>query len=272
MSINFQGQNLTPGMHEEFQTVEAELSWAGWQHQMSVGVVLDSATTDAGHTNYTNIIRPGILIGGPLSTGKYTTWDPYGADGSEKLLGVFTGSINMDFNGTVKDRFIGNILVGGSLRTEQVIVPGETDRGLAGTDYEILAREALAGRFVMSDNITYGYKQRIMTTAEIASDTVPASGTLAVSDHNTHFINVGADALTTYNLPAPIPGLRFYFTMKDDQDLVLDGPGTGEFLHEGADAANTVTIDSLVFSTIEVVGARTSAGYQYVVLGNPTIS
>lgn len=275
MSLNYDGHNLIPGMADVLETVERQIWWNRHELQWWVGGVIDSAAVDSGHTNNTTQLRPGLILGKITATGKMTNWNPFATDGSQKISTIFAGQQEMQQYGTALDRFSGEqFIYGGGIKAADILIPGQTNYGIAGQDWEFLVRNQLAHRFLFDDDQDGSYvAPKIvgeLTTAQIAADAV----TVALRDHNTTFVNLGADAATTYTLPAPVPGLRFKFVQKAGQNIVLDAPSTGEFMHEGSTAANTVTMASTVFGTIEVVAERTATTptYQYVVQGNPTIT
>lgn len=261
MSFSFEGYSLTPGMHDDRFTSEANYLWGRWDQVEYVQAVLDKDSVDAGNTPTTQL-RTGLAVGRIAATKQITHWDPYATDGSNYLIGFLIDAIDLSYMGTTKER-LWAVVVKGNIKADWIVVPGETNRGLEGTTYEFLLREQAKGRFLFDDDLGMYNVNRVreLTAAEISADAV----TLTAADHNSILSSRGADATTTVNLPAPRPGLVFYFDMISDQHFTLDGPSTGEF-HPGA--ANTEGLDEDDKQFVKCYGVRTGTStYQYKTVG-----
>lgn len=266
--MNYTGINMVPGQPgTEFFTTHKQIWWGREEQQIYTGANLDSTAVDSGHTSYTDILRPGLALGQLTASKQLVHWNPYATDGSQKLVGFMDYEQKMEYLGVATDRFIGKVLLGGNVKAGSLLIPGETDYGISGKDFEFLLREQCAGRFLLDDYFTVPYTSfdRIMTAAEITANAV----TLTTADNKARFTNTGATADIIVTLPAPKPGLEFEFIPVADFDITLDGPATGEFF-VGGSAANTIAIQDFTASTgatnvVRVRAERTAADtYKYV--------
>jgi hypothetical protein len=239
MSFSFQGYQMTPGMHDERFTEEVQFLWGRWDQVEYVQAIVDKDTIDSGNTPTTQI-RTGLAMGVITATGQFTQWNPYATDGSNYLVGFFIDEIDMSWlNGTTTER-LSAIVVKGNVKADFVLIPGETTRGISGKTYEFLLREQCAGRFLFDDDLG---RYQAVKEYTIAADVTALTVTTAMN--NTIFVtdaDLAADV--TLTLPAPVPGLNFWFVHTSTTagtELILDGPATAEFWVAGA-VANTVTI------------------------------
>lgn len=262
MSFNFQGHQLLPGPGADLQTSEGQIWWGKYDQQVILGAILDKDTVDGGNTP-TTLIRTGMALGYITATKQLTHWNPYATDGSNRLAGFFMGEQTMDFYGTPVERFVGNILVGGNVYASELLIPGEANKGIAGKSYEFLLREQMRDRFLVDDDLGMitGYKVKEIT----------ANYTAVLNDHNTHFINLGAAGAVTLTLPAPVPGLEFMVSVLATQNIVLEGPATGEYSVPLGTTANNDTMTGTNHETVRILGIRTAATptYQYMVTPVP---
>jgi hypothetical protein len=238
MSFSFEGYQLTPGMHDERYTDETNIFWGRWDQREYVQAIVDSASTDAGNSDTTQL-RTGLAMGVVASTGKFKPWNPYATDGTNYVVGFLLDEIDLTYMGSVKARLNG-IVVKGQIKADFVVIPGEAARGIVGTTYEFLLREQCAGRFLFDDDL--GATQ---VTREYTIGAAVTALTVTEAMNKTLFVTdtaLGADC--TLTLPVPRPGLEYRFVHPSTTagtELILDGPGTGEFWAAGA-AANTLTI------------------------------
>lgn len=245
MSFAFQGYQLTPGMHTEQFTDEAQITWGRWDQIEYVQAILDKDTQDAARTDTSldTSLRTGLALGIQTATKQFIHWNPYATDGSNYLVGFLLDEIDMSYMGTVKERMHA-ILVKGNIKASQIVIPGEASRGIAGTTYEFLLREQCFGRFLFDDDLN---RRMVLKEYTLGATTAAYSAALTVTEamNNTIFVSDTAiDADVTLTLPAPRPGLQFFFvhpTTTAGTELILDGPSTGEFWYDGA-VANTLTI------------------------------
>lgn len=239
MSFSFQGYSVRPGMLDERFTQENNFLWGRWDQCEYVQSIIDKDAVDAGNTPTTQL-RSGIALGVQTGTGQFIQWNPYATDGSNYLVGFLIDEIDTGWlNGTTKER-LSAILVKGNIKADYVLIPGESSLGIDGKTYEFLLREQCAGRFLFDDDIG-----RYTTLKEYTIPAAATSLTVTEAMNKTIFVTDSALAATcTLTLPVPRPGLEYYFVHPSTTagtQLVLDGPGTGEFWVAGA-AANSVTL------------------------------
>lgn len=237
--MNYGGLHLVPGHGTEFLTQEQQIWWGREEQQLFIGGLMDNDTVDAGNST-TTILRPGLALGRRTSDKKLVQWNPLATDGSNWLVGFFNAQMNMSNMGATADRFLGNILVKGNVYASRLLIPGEADYGISGKTYEFLLREQMFGRFLVDDDMN---QRMTMKEYTIAADVTSLTVTEAMN--NTIFVtDVDLAASCTLTLPAPRPGLQFFFVHPSTTAaiaLILDGPSTGEFWVAGA-AANTISI------------------------------
>jgi hypothetical protein len=219
-------------------TIENNFLWGRWDQVEYVQAIVDKDTVDAGNDPTTQL-RTGLAMGVITSTGQFTHWNPYATDGSEYLVGFFIDAIDLSFGGTTKER-LSAIVVKGNIKAANVLIPGEADYGIADKTYEFLLREQCHGRFLFDDDLG-----RYMTVKEYTIAAATTALTVTKAQNKTIFVTDTALAADcTLTLPAPVPGLEYYFVHPSTTaatELILDGPATGEFWVAGA-AANTVTL------------------------------
>lgn len=271
MQVNF-ASNLLPGQGQtEYLTQENEITWGKWFHKQTAMGLVDKDAVDAGNTP-TTILRAGLPLGLQTTSGQLLQWDPYAQDGTNHLFGFYCGpSESMALLSGTTERWIGDILVQGNIQASKIIMPGQASAGLSGKTYEFLLREQMEGRFMPDDEISAGYMQKKEYT--IAAATTALTVTEAMN--RTVFVTDTALAADcTLTLPVPRPGLEYYFVHPSTTattELILDGPGTGEFWTGGA-AANTLTIvgdNTTGFRTLRAVRVTdtTTDVYCYVLDG-----
>ena len=256
MSWSFDGSMLIPGQgFDELQNLEAELCWGRHDQRVIQGAILDADTVDSGHTSYTDILRPGLALGVITATNQLTHWNPFATDGSHRLAGFMMGAQNMKLFGTATERLVGGILVGGNIRAETILIPGQTSAGLSGQAYEVLLREQMAGRFL--DNDYYG------TFCSPKYRDVSANTAITVADHNTHFTNLAATGSINLTMPDPVPGFHIRVSINAAQNIVFVAATAGDF-HNPAGNGDTMTAANK--ETIDVYTIRTAATptYKYV--------
>ncbi len=240
MSFDFTSYQLVGGMHGDRFTEEAQITWGRWDQIEYVPIILDKDTVDTGYESGTDArLRTGLALGKITATGQYTHWNPYALDGSNYLVGFLLDEINLAWGTGTKER-VHAMLVKGNIKASQVVINGVTARGISTTTYEFLLREQCAGRFLFDDDLggyqatkeyTVGAAETALTVTEAMNKTIFVTDTALAAD-------------CTLTLPVPRPGLEYKFVHPSTTagtELILDGPGTGEFWAAGA-AANTLTI------------------------------
>lgn len=257
----------TPGVQDTLDTITNQFWWGKFDLQVVVNVFLDGNSVDSGNTP-TTLLRPGLLLGLNPTTNKWKQWSPTATDGTQFISGVLLYDQRMtDASGTAQDRFFGYAIVGGLLKANQILIPGNASNGIIGDALEFLVRAQLTqgGRFMFDDNYTQDMNGGWTLTA-----TKTADYTVVAADNNTLFNTVGAAGAVNFTLPAPKPGLRFGFFAAVDQNLVITAAAAGDIIAPNNAAAASVTFStagSKIGSFAEVVGIRTGSGTAKWALG-----
>lgn len=240
MNFSFDGAYIMPGQLTERLTWENTFWFGDRALQQWTGVVLSGAARDTGNTSYTTILRSGLLLGRVTATNKIKEWNPTGTDGSEQIFGVLDLSVNTQRLGANQDRWLAYIMVGGTLKADRLIIPGNTTMGIDNETLEHLVRAQMYRRFIFSDdwdgNPHGGWKNVVVKTA---------SYTVTEADNNVLFSTRGASGAVTFTLPATAKkGLRYGFYNAADQDMLV-ASGTADTMV----AINDLAADSVAFST-----------------------
>lgn len=184
---------FVPGLTTSRETYEAEFRWGSQYQGVFANGLIDGNTIDDGNTP-TFELRPGLLLGQVISTGKYTDYDPTATDGSEVACGILIEGLRMqDFSGSAVDRFYA-VLVGGPVQASKVI------------NLDQQARAQMASRFIFDDifqipgNHWFPWKR---------FQTKTANYTITANDNFTLFDNTGAGGTVVLTLPAIANGYMF---------------------------------------------------------------
>src|SRR5690349_4252349 len=111
---------MAPGLTTARETYENEFRWGSQYQAVITNALIDGNTVDSGNTP-TYQLRPGLLLGQVIATGKYKNYSPTATDGSEVASAVLLeGLRTQDFTGTAVDRFYG-VLVGGPVQAAKLI-------------------------------------------------------------------------------------------------------------------------------------------------------
>ena len=183
---------IAPGLTTSRETYEAEFRWGSeFQGVFSNGIISGS-TVDSGNSP-TFELRPGLLLGQQISTGKYINYNPQATDGSEVAAAILIEGLRVqNFDGTLADRFYA-LLVGGPVQAAKVL-------GL-----DLNARQCM-DKFIFDDifNVQgghwYPFKRQINKTANY---------TALATDNYTLFDNTGAAGEVDITLP-PIANGYFF--------------------------------------------------------------
>lgn len=206
----YTGGYAIPSMQTVLEGVENQPWFGKWEMQLWLGDTVSGATRDAGNT-VTTLLRSGLLLGRVTSSGLLKEWNPTGTDGSQDIYGVLGGMLHAQMGGSNMDRYAGFIQVGGSVYSDRIIVPGTAAEGIVGHALEFQIVNQLSRRFLFDRHLQMSVggplasRYRYLTAAEIAADAV----TVTTADHGRIFLMTGADATTTFTLPAAQVGLMF---------------------------------------------------------------
>lgn len=242
MSIqNYSAVDLLPGVYGAVESEENEFTQGRWENRHVVGGVVDSATTDAGNTGYTSVLRPGLLMGKVTATDKLKAFAVAGTDGTEDIYGILKKDLRMDVAGTAQTRMTGAIIVGGFVDPNFVVLSTSTSKGIVGNASEFHIRKLLiqAG-FRLTDahgEVGYGQWRKIVAKT--------ADYTITTADRNIRFTNAGASGAVNFTLPATAYlGLEYWIDVVADQTVTLTA-GTADTMI----AYNDIAADSISYGT-----------------------
>ena len=237
-------QNLLQGRFEQSQFYRGRLS---------------SNLRDAGNTGNTTIIRKGALLAYASGTDKELThFDPTGAvsNGSHRFAALLGRSINLlNASGSAEDRQVGDLLGGGVISPNDILLVSQTSPGIVGNAYEYHIRKQMAanGRFTFEDE-----PNECPLMAWKYSDAKTAAYTLVESDRDILWTNSGASASVTFTLPTtPKKDLAFYFHVIADQNVVVSSTTTDVI------AFNNAAATSVAFQT-----SNEKIGGGFAIIGN----
>lgn len=183
---------IVPGITTSRETYEAEFRWGSQFQGVFANALIDGNTIDSGNSP-TFELRPGLLLGQVISTGKYKNYSPTATDGSEVASAVLIEALRMqDFNGTAVDRFYA-VLVGGPVQGAKIL------------NLDLMARQQM-DKFIFDDifaipgNHWFPWKRFQTKTADYS---------IVANDNYTMFDNVGASGTVVLTLPAIANGYFF---------------------------------------------------------------
>lgn len=218
---------IIPGLTTSRETYEAEFRWGSQFQGVFANALIDGSTVDSGNSP-TYELRPGLLLGQVISTGKYKQYSPTATDGSEVAAAVLIEALRMqDFNGNNVDRFYA-VLVGGPIQGAKIL-------GL-----DLMARQQM-DKFIFDDifnipgNHWFPWKRFQNKTANY---------TVVANDNYTLFGNVGATGAVTFTLPVLANGYLFGFRVEADQNVTIASNEGDNMI-----AFNDASADSVAFST-----------------------
>lgn len=218
---------IVPGLTTSRETYESEFRWGSQFQGVFANALIDGNTVDSGNSP-TYELRPGLVLGQVLTTGKYKQYSPTATDGTEVACAVLVEALRMqDFSGTATDRFYA-VLVGGPLQASKLI-------GL-----DLMARQQM-DKFIFDDifgipgNHWFPWKR---------FQTKTSAYTVVANDNYTLFDNVGATAAVTFTLPTLANGYFFGFRVQADQNITVASSEGDNMI-----ALNDASADSVAFST-----------------------
>lgn len=218
---------LFPGLTTARETYEAEFRWGSQFQGVFANGIIDGSTVDSGNSP-TYELRPGLLLGQVISSGKYKQYSPTATDGSEVASAILIEALRTtSFEGVATDRFYA-VLVGGPVQASKIL------------NLDLMARQQMDkfifdDIFVMGGNHWFHWKR---------FQTKTASYSVLAVDNYSLFDNVGATGAITFTLPAIANGYLFGFRVQADQTITVSSA-------EGANivAFNNAVASSVAFST-----------------------
>lgn len=249
----YQGTDLSPGFQEAIETFENTFVIGKPELQIWDKSKIDSTAVDVGNTGNTSVLRAGLLLGRVTATKELKQWNPTGTDGSERIWGINGANIGMSFRASTADRLRGLVLVGGYVDPTKLIIPGETEMGIAGSAHEYTIRAQLWPRINLYGDFP---GVRFGTWRDIVAKT--ANYTVTVADADTYFTNRGAAGAVTFTLPTtPLKGLRYCFHAVASQNVIVAAGTAGTMIAMNDAAANSLafqTANEIIGGSIEVLG------------------
>lgn len=233
---------IVPGLTTSRETYEAEFRWGSQFQGVFANALIDGATVDSGNSP-TYELRPGLLLGQVISTGKYKQYSPTATDGSEVAAAILIEALRMqDFNGNNVDRFYA-VLVGGPVQGAKIL-------GL-----DLMARQQM-DKFIFDDIFAIPGNHWFLWKR---FQTKTANYTVVANDNYTLFDNTGAGGAVTFTLPVLANGYLFGFRVQADQNVIVAS-------NEGDNmvAFNDASADSVAYQT-----SGEKIGGLFVVYTNP---
>lgn len=240
---------IVPGLTTSRETYESEFRWGSQFQGVFANALISGSAIDTGN-NPTFELRPGLLLGQSIATGKYSQYSPTATDGTEVAAAILIEGLRMlDFSNNAVDRFYA-VLVGGPVQATKVL------------NLDNQAR-ACMDKFIFDDifNIPgshwFPWKRFITKTANYS---------IVATDNFTHFDNAGAAGSVTFTLPPIANGYFFGFTGLAAQTFaVASNEGTNMVL------LNNASLSTATFSTGgQIIGASirvysNAAGTKWIV-------
>ena len=260
MAFEFTGAFGLPGIQSALETVENVFWWGRWERQLYLGAVIDSTSLDVGNVGYTDVLRPGMIMG-KMNTGD--AWMPLddtpgaGETGIEYALGVLSYAQKMQRLGTAADRWVGWIMVGGAVKARNLLVPPSASYGLSGNASEHIIRAQMHPRFTFDDKLggspMGGWRGIVAKTT---------SYTVTEADNGTLFTTTGSVDDVVFTLPDTAEkGLWYGFysvsTVAEDTSMTITA-GTADTMiglnNDVADGIAFSTANEKIGGMIEVIG------------------
>lgn len=155
MIMSYDGSFMTPGQLPSIETLEQELTSVIWQPLFrcvtGANRQLIGTTRDNGNTNFTDVLRVGLLLT-KNSDGDFTHWGGVTSLDVDLIEGVLLIAMKMQRTGINTPRFMGHIMLGGFVKTKGLIVPGTVDAGIVGHAREDQIRRQMHYSFVFDDD------------------------------------------------------------------------------------------------------------------------
>jgi hypothetical protein len=183
---------IVPGLTTSRETYEAAFQWGNGFQGLFANALIDGASLDTGNTP-TFELRPGLLLGQVISTGKYKPYTPTNSDGTEVASAVLLEALRMqDFSGNNVDRFYA-VLVGGPVQAAKILNLDLNARGQ-------MDKFVFDDVFNVQGNHWFPWKRQVNKTANY---------TILATDNFTLFDNTGATGEVDLTLPPIANGYVF---------------------------------------------------------------
>ena len=104
-----------------------------------------------GNTGFTDVLRPGLLLT-KNAQGKFVQWGSVTSFAADKIQGINLMTLKMTRMGSNQDRWVGYVLLGGCIKEDGIIIPGETSAGVTGHAQATNIRTQLKYAFRFDDD------------------------------------------------------------------------------------------------------------------------
>jgi hypothetical protein len=259
MSFQFGGTWMIPGIQQALETAENHFWWGRWENQIWASMILDGSSRDTGHSVDT-VLRPGLLLGMVEATGKVKQWNPAATDGTQHLMGILGAGVTTQRMGINQDRWMGFVMVGGTVKADRLLIPGQSNFGISGIATEHLVRSHLYPRFMTSDWYTGNPFGGWKSVRAVGGATT--AYTVTEAENGTLFTNRGNTGNINFTLPAtPKAGLRYmFYTIAAGTLTVTAGTAGTMIAHNDASADSVAksTASHIIGNAFEVIGDGTS--------------
>jgi hypothetical protein len=153
--MSYQGSFLPPGQLPSIESIEQDLTSVIW-NRLELAVIgsyslFSGAARDTGNTGFTDVLRPGLLLTKDAN-GKFVQWGSVTSFAADKIQGINLMTLKMTRMGSNQDRWVGYVLLGGCVKEDGIIIPGETGAGVTGHAQATNIRTQLKYAFRFDDD------------------------------------------------------------------------------------------------------------------------
>lgn len=144
--MSYQGSFLPPGQLPSIESIEQDLTSVIW-NRLELQVIgshslISGAARDDGNTGFTDVLRPGLLLTKDAN-GKFVEWGSVTSFVADTIEGIMLMAQRVTRMGVNQDRWLGYVLLGGYIKADGIIIPGETSAGISGHAQETNVRTQL---------------------------------------------------------------------------------------------------------------------------------
>lgn len=191
---------IVPGLTTSRESYEAEFRWGSAGQGVFANGLISGSAIDTGNTP-TFELRPGLLLGQQISTGKYAQYNPNATDGTDVAAALLLEGLRMlDFSNNAVDRFYA-VLVGGPVQASKIL-------GLDNQARQQMDKFIFDDNFGIPGNHWFPWKRMQTKTANYS---------ILSTDNFTMFDNTGAGGEVDLTLPAIANGLCFALSCRNAQ-------------------------------------------------------
>lgn len=155
MLMSYEGSFLPPGALPPWEVVFDELTsiiWGRLEHQTYQAYTpIGGPSRDAGNVP-TTVLRSGLLLTKAADGLSFLPWGSVTDLDTDLIQGILCSTIQTQRMGVDQDRHMGYVLVGGNVKVNGLIVPGEADSGILGHAQEGNIRYQLRHAFKFDDD------------------------------------------------------------------------------------------------------------------------